>query len=290
MTDVQPTLASAQPSGPRSTWIELAPTAAEREPRRHQRRRRATERTLAIAVPAVLLVLWEVGATRGWIQSRYFASPSDIVEAWRDTIDSGLYWRSLEASLRRIGLGYGLGAASALVLGMLIGSNRLAISALEPTIVALYTVPKLSILPLLLLIFGLGETTKVLLVALTCFFVILLNTIDAVSSVESEYVDVGRSCGASRLATFRHILLPAALPQIITGMRLAAGLAVIVIVGAEFVAADEGLGYLVWNSWNLGIPERMFVGIVSIACLGVVVNALIRLSERFLTPWTSRST
>jgi ABC-type nitrate/sulfonate/bicarbonate transport system permease component len=268
-----------------SNWRSITPGPAQIDPRGYARRRRLLERGLAVLVPVALLGVWQVLAMRGVLDDNYFPAPTTIGSAWLDMIDRGFYQESVVASLRRIVTGYVLGTVSAMALGLLIGWSRLLVAALEPTIAALYTIPKLAILPLLLLIFGLGESSKVLLVALTCFFVVLINTIDAVASVSPRYLDVARSCGASTLATMWHITLPAALPQILTGMRVASGLAVIVIVGAEFVAADAGLGFMVWNSWNLGVPEYMYVGIVSISLIGVLASLALRGLERLLTPW-----
>jgi ABC-type nitrate/sulfonate/bicarbonate transport system permease component len=282
--------ATREAGGPRQlvedrTWRSITPGPVERDPRGYARRRKLLERGLAVGVPVLLVVVWQVLATRDILTSNYFPAPTRIGSSWRDLVDSGVYQEAVLASVRRIAFGYLAGSLSALVLGLAIGSFRLLRAALEPTIAALYTVPKLSILPLLLLVFGLGETSKILLVALTCFFVVLINTIDAVSGVSNRYLDVGRACGASYWSTLWHITLPAALPQTLTGMRLASGLAVIVIVGAEFVAADTGLGFLVWNSWNLGVPEHMYVGIVSISLIGVIASTLLRGVERLLTPW-----
>ncbi|WP_433377932.1 ABC transporter permease [Streptosporangium sp. CA-115845] len=268
-----------------TTWRSITPGPAELDPRGYARRRRLLERGLAILVPVALIGLWQLLASSGALEGNYFPAPSTIGSAWAELVESGVYQDSVVASIRRIVIGYLAGGLSAIVLGLAIGSVRLLRVALEPMISALYTIPKLAILPLLLLIFGLGETSKVLLVALTCFFVVLINTIDAVVSVSPRYGDVGRSCGASRWATLRHITFPAALPQTLTGMRLASGLAVIVIVGAEFVAADAGLGFLVWNSWNLGVPEHMYVGIVSISVIGVIANMILRGVEWLLTAW-----
>lgn len=277
--------APAQVRSGAPSWRSITPGPAQIDPRGYARRRRLLERSLAVLVPAALVAVWQVLAMRGVLDGNYFPAPTTIGSAWLDMIDRGFYQESVIASVRRIAIGYVIGTSSAVALGLLIGWSRLLRAALEPTIAALYTIPKLAILPLLLLLFGLGETSKILLVALTCFFVVLINTIDAVAGVSSRYIDVGRSCGASTLATLWHITLPAALPQTLTGMRVASGLAVIVIVGAEFVAADAGLGFMVWNSWNLGIPEYMYVGIVSISLIGVLASLALRGLERLLTPW-----
>lgn len=263
----------------------IVPPPRERNPRAYVVRRRLLERGLAIGVPVALIAVWQGLASAGIAQSPYFPQPFAIASSWGHLLSSGVYLDAVGASVRRIAIGYAVGTLSALVLGFAIGASRLLRAALEPTIAALYTVPKLAILPLLLLVFGLGETSKILLVALTCFFIVLISTIDAVAGVSSQYHDVGRSCNASRWAMLWHITLPAALPRTLTGMRIASGMGVIVVVGAEFVAANTGLGFLVWNSWNLGVPEYMFVGIVSISLIGVIATALLRGLERVLTPW-----
>lgn len=268
-----------------STWHEIHPGKAESDPRRHRRRRRALERSLAVAVPLLAIAAWQILSSNGVLESRYFPAPSKILSAWGELIESGEFQRSLWASVKRIVVGYVLGCGAAVALGLAIGFVPLLRASLEPTIAALYTVPKLAILPLLLLVFGLGETSKILLVALTCFFVVLINTISAVAGVSQKYLDVARTVHAGWFATICHVTLPASLPNILTGLRIASGLAVVVIVGAEFVAAEAGLGFLVWNSWNLGVPEYMYVGIAAISLIGVLATALLRGFERLVTPW-----
>lgn len=196
-----------------------------------------------------------------------------------------MYWEHLKASLSRIFFGYLWGCLGGLLFGLIIGRTRIIKAALEPTIVALYTIPKLAILPLLLLIFGIGETPKVLLIAISVFFIVLINTMGALESISPSHLDVAKTFEFGRLNTIRHIILPSALPQIFVGFRLAAGVGVLVVVGAEFVAARSGLGFLIWNSWSIGIPTRMYIGIVSIALIGVIVNSLLRGLQRLLLPW-----
>lgn len=282
--EIRTDIAAPSQTGP--AWVTIEPGPAERRPREYQRQRMWLERSLAIAIPVIALLAWQICSSVGIFDARFFPPPTKIIEQWATLIENGMFYTSLAASVQRIVLGYIFGAIAALIIAWLIAPSRLVRNATEPTIIALYTVPKLSILPLLLLIFGIGELSKTLLVALTVFFVVLINTIDAVAGVSSKYLDVGRAAHASRWSTLWNITLPASLPQTLTGLRISAGMAVLVIVGAEFVAANEGLGYLIWNSWAVGIPSRMFVGIVTISVLGVLANALIRLLGRVLTPWT----
>jgi len=263
--------------------IVLEPGAAELNPRRAALLDKSLIQALGVAIPVILLLLWQLAATQNWIDVRFFPAPSTILSNWGDL--GSLYWEHLWASTQRVVQGFLLGSAAGLLCGLAIGRLTIVRKALEPLIVALYSVPKLAILPLLLLIFGIGETSKVLLIAISVYFIVLINTVGALEAVAIGHLEAAKSFGLSRVDTVRHVIIPSALPQIFVGLRLAAGVAVLVIVGAEFVAADRGLGYLIWNSWNLGIPSYMYVGITSIAVLGVIMTFILRGLERFLVPW-----
>ena len=265
--------------------IELVPGRRELDPARANRLDKRWVTALAVLVPVLLVSFWQVAATARWIGVRFLPAPAQILADWRGLLDSGDYATHLGASAQRIALGYALGAAAGVLAGLLIGRARLVRKALEPTIVALYTVPKLAILPLLLLILGIGEASKLTLIAVTVFFIVLINTNGALEAVPTSHIEAGRSFGLDRIDMVRHIVLPAASPQIFVGLRIAAGMAVLALVGAEFVAAESGLGYLIWNSWNLGIPSYMYIGIVTISVLGVLANALLRLAQRVCLPW-----
>lgn len=280
-------VATVRPGGdrPAGRHIELLPGHRELHPQRAVRIDKWLVMVLGILVPVVLLVLWQIAGKSNWIDVRFFPAPSDILYDWGRLLSSGDYFRHLGMSAQRVALGFVSGAAAGVLVGLVIGRARLARKAIEPTVVALYSVPKLALLPLLLLIMGLGEAPKVVLIAITVFFIALINTTGALESVPAAHLEAGRSFGLSSVDMVRHIILPSALPQIFIGLRIAAGMAVLALVGAEFVAADAGLGYLIWNSWNIGVPSYMYIGIISISILGVVANALLRMLEYFFLPW-----
>jgi ABC-type nitrate/sulfonate/bicarbonate transport system permease component len=175
------------------------------------------------------------------------------------------------------------------VVGFLLGSSRLARAAFEPTLNALYTVPKLALLPLLLLIFGIGEEPKIILIAMTVFFFMWISTMEAVATLSEGYGEAARSFRAGWWTRFRHVTFPAVLPQIFVAMRVSAGVAVLVLVGAEFVQGGNGIGYLIWNSWSLFLADRMYVGITVVALMGVVFSAVIAAVGRAVMPWNSQS-
>ena len=182
-------------------------------------------------------------------------------------------------------LGLALGATPALLLGLCMGLYRPVRAALDPIIAATYPIPKSAIVPLLLLIFGLGEMSKIVMVAIGAFFPVVINTSAGVQEIPAIYRDVGRNYGAGRWQTFRTIALPGALPLIMTGLKLAVGLGLILIVIAEMIGAKSGLGYMIWNAWQIFAVPTMYVGLITISVLGVIFTLVLTEIERVLVPW-----
>ncbi|MET8469589.1 ABC transporter permease [Streptomyces sp. NPDC006422] len=265
-----------------------APGPEELHPTRARRRRRALELSLAIAVPVVLILLWQLAASQSWIDERVYPAPSTILaDGWQRAADGEL-WPDVWATLKRVLAGYVIGTVSGYLLGLLMGSISLVRAALEPLLDALYVVPKLALLPIFLNMFGLGEGPQIALVAATVFFFVWISTMAAVISVPTGHRDAGQVFGASPWQMFRHVLLPASLPAVLVGARIAAGVAVLVIVASEQIAANDGLGHLIFDARALFQNDVMFVGIVCVAVLGVLFSELVRLAGRFLTPWAPR--
>lgn len=248
-------------------------------------RLRRRDLTLAIAFPVVLLLVWEIAARTGILDGRLFSPPSAIAaQAW-EMIVSGELWEHSLATILRLVVGFVVGAVAGVLVGLLMGVWRPVKAALEPTFTALYALPKIAILPLLLLIFGLTETPKVLSVVISVFFVVQINTLSGIMQIDPRITEAARAYKATGWRLFRYVLLPAALPSIMTGLRVSAGMAVIVITAVEFVASNTGLGYLIWNSWQLFQPATMFVGLITVAIIGALVTGLVVLLERALLPW-----
>ena len=274
--EVSPTAAST---------LRREPGPAERDRRAHRARQRRLEAALAWGVPVVLVGVWQWTAATERINPLFFPAPTDVVATASDMLASGELQHHLGATASRIAIGLLLGVAGGVVVGFAMGMSRLLRAALDSTLSALYVVPKLALLPLLLLIFGVGDTPTILLVAIAVFFLVWITTMHAVMSVPEGWPEAARSFGAGRRQLIRHVLLPASLPQILTGLRLATGMAVLTTVAIEFVQGSEGLGRLIWISWSLFLPRRMYVGIVVVALLGVAANFVVRLLSRLLTPW-----
>ncbi len=265
--------------------VTIAPGLAETHPVRFLKRRRRVERTLAVGVPIVLIALWELAARRAWIDVRFFPAPSTVWTTAVELVRSGDLQDDLLISMRRVLIGFTCGVLTGCVAGYVMATFRLVRAGLDPLLSALYTVPKLALLPLLLLIFGAGEAPKLILISLTVFFFMWIGTMAAAMSVGEAYHEVMQSFRAGRWQTFRHVVLPASLPQVFVSMRISAGVSILVLVGAEFVQGNDGLGYLIWNSWSLFIARRMYVGVVVVAVLGYLFGVLVRAIGRRLLPW-----
>ncbi len=246
---------------------------------------RRRERIMSIASPVGLLLAWEIAAQFGMIDVRFFPAPSTIMAALFRMALSGELLEHVLISMQRITLGFLLGGIPAIILGIVMGISRPVRALVDPLIVATYPIPKSSILPFILLIFGLGEMSKVVMVAIGVFFPIAINATAGVLQISPVYLDVGKSFKASRWDIFRTIALPGALPFIMTGVKLGAGLALILIAIAEMVGAKSGIGYMIWSAWETFAVARMYVGLFVIALIGFAISFLLNELERWIIRW-----
>ena len=249
---------------------------------------RTRDRLIGLISPALLLVLWEVAAQSGWVDRRFFPAPSSIAATFIKTARSGELWANLAASLQRLAWGYLVGGIPALLLGLAMGLYRPVRAIVDPLVAATYPIPKSAILPLMLLVFGLGEGSKIAMVALGIFYPLLINTMAGVLEIDRIHLDVGRNFGASGWQTFRTIALPGAAPLIMAGLKLGVGLGLILIAVAEMIGAQNGIGYMIWNAWQLMSVDTMFVGLIVIAVLGFAFTWALDEVERWLLPWKAR--
>ena len=245
----------------------------------------AAERMVSIVSPVLLLVVWEGLGRLGLLDARFFPAPSAIAGTFADVVRSGELLDNTLTSLGRVLIGFLIGAVPGLALGLVMGMSRFVRAALNPMVGALYPIPKSAILPLLLLVFGTGEASKYAIVASGVFFLVLLNTVAGVLNIEPVYLDVGRNFGAGRLQAFWTIALPGALPLIFTGVRLAWGIALILVVVGEIFASRSGLGYLINNAYQTFQVEKMYAGLIVMSVIGYVSFLLLDELQRWLVPW-----
>ena len=245
----------------------------------------AKERIIAIVSPLALLALWQLLSWAKVLDARFVPSPLTIFEGAVVLIRSGELWTHLSVSLVRLGAGFLLGTIPGIAVGLLMGLSRYVRAGLDPIVAATYPVPKIAILPLIMLYFGIGETSKIVIIAIAVVYLVLINTMVGVMTIDPIYFDVAKNYNAPWRKLFTRVIIPGALPLIFAGLRLSLGVSLIVIVSAEFIAAKSGIGYLIWSSWETLLIENMFVGIIVITVLGVVSTFLLKELERALIPW-----
>jgi ABC-type nitrate/sulfonate/bicarbonate transport system permease component len=250
---------------------------------------RRRDRILSIASPLGLLLAWELAADTGLIDVRFFPAPSSIIAKLIEMARSGELTENVLISLQRIVLGFLLGGVPAIVIGIAMGIWRPVRALVDPLIVATYPIPKSSLLPLILLIFGLGEMSKVMMVAIGVFYPMAINATAGVLQINQIYLDVGKSFKASPWDTFRTIALPGALPFIMTGVKLGAGLSLILIAVAEMVGAKSGIGYMIWSAWETFAVAKMYVGLFVIALIGFAISLLLNEIERRVIRWKAEA-
>lgn len=270
--------------------IEILPRPSDIDPGGVARKNRLKNQLLGIGTPIVLLAIWQFAASMNLIDARFFPAPTTIFAEAGKMIASGLLFTDLWYTLRGLLIGYALGFIAGIAMGALLGLSKTARAALEPMFSALYTIPKLAILPLLLLIFGLGELPKILLIALGVFFIIWVTMLEALEDIQPTYLEAAHIFRINGLQRFRYILAPAILPNLFTGIRIALGNAVLIAVATEFVNGDQGIGYRIWHSWSLFQASQMYVGIVVVALLGFILTYFVKWLSHKLVPWAPRET
>lgn len=209
------------------------------------------------------------------VDRQFWPAPLDVLGKLGQTLADGLLPGMLWATVERLLIGFVIGAGVGTGLGLLLGSVRPLRTGVEPVISPLYTVSKLAIYPLLLL-FGIGDLPKIILTGPGVFYITCLSTVSSVVSISPAMHEPMRSFGAARMQTFRHLILPAALPEIFVALRLGAGMSVLVLIGIEMIQGADGLGWLIWSSWQVFDTERMYVGILVAAVFGVLFQEAVK--------------
>jgi NitT/TauT family transport system permease protein len=249
------------------------------------KQRRIAEVTLTIASPILLLLLWEAISRSGSVDQRFWPAPSSLwdttTEMFRDEDLLGEIWISLE----RILVGFAMGAIPGVIIGLLMGISWPVRAFLMPIATAIYAIPKIALLPLVLIALGTGEMARWVIVALSIFFVVALSTMGGVLALDPIFTDVARNFGGNRWTLFRTVALPGATPAIFTGLRLALGFALIVVVGTEFVRPKGGIGSLIWESYSILSIKKMYVSLIVTAILGWLLVLALDLIERWAVPW-----
>jgi ABC-type nitrate/sulfonate/bicarbonate transport system permease component len=243
------------------------------------------ERWLSAAFVVVALTVWEWQVRTGGLSALFFPAPSAIALTLVRLLTNGELAVNVGATLSRLFLGFALGSLLGLILGLAMGWSRRLRVVVDPFIAAAHPVPKIAVLPLIMIIFGIGESSKVVVVAVAVFFPMLINTMAGVRQISPIHFEVAENYGASLLKVFTRVIAPGSLPLVLTGARLALNVGLLVTIAVELVAAQEGLGEMIWFAWETLRTEELYASLIVIAALGIGLNFLLQRLTARLVPW-----
>jgi ABC-type nitrate/sulfonate/bicarbonate transport system permease component len=244
-----------------------------------------SELFIAIASPLLILLLWEIVVRIHLLDARFFPAPSSVIVELVLLAQSGQLFIDIGWTLLRVVIGTLLGTIPGVVLGIFLGLSPLVRAFVQPAISALYPVPKIALFPLVMLIFGIGESSKWVIVAVAVFFQVFYSTLAGVVNIDRIYLDVASNFKASRWQTFYSVAIPGALPFIFTGFQLGLGMALIVVVIAENFGTQVGVGFLIWRSWQIFEVRDMYVGLIVVALMGYCFQLLLQRLQKAIIPW-----
>ncbi|MDT4935341.1 MAG: sulfonate transport system permease protein [Pseudonocardiales bacterium] len=289
LTEAEPRLGTVPPSGaaaaPTRPPLEVfTATGRTGGPARHVARRLASPLGI-YTVPVLVVVIWQVANWRGWASQAFAASPVQIYRAGVQLWQDGLLGPDLVSSLTRAGSGLAIGLSVGVVAAVIAGLWRAGEQAFNGVVQILNTIPLLALLPLMIVWFGIGEKSKVLLIALGAGVPIYLNLFAAIRGVDQGLVEMARAAGAGRWRLIRRLLLPGSLPGLLVGLRFALAYSVLGLVAAEQVNADSGIGFMINQAQTYERVDQIYLGIVIYAILGLAADQIVRVFERVLLTW-----
>ncbi|WP_420818509.1 aliphatic sulfonate ABC transporter permease SsuC [Paenibacillus paeoniae] len=236
-------------------------------------------------VPILILIVWQLLGQFEWISSRTMPTPLKVAEAAYKLTISGDLFRYIWSSSQRAFIGFVIGGGIGFLLGLLNGMSQTANRLLDSTVQMIRNVPHLALIPLVILWFGIGETSKIFLVILGVFFPIYLNTVHGIRSVDSGLIEMGRVYGLRRSALYRHVILPGAVSSILVGVRYALGFMWLTLIVAETISANSGIGYMAMNAREFMRLDVVVLAIILYAILGKLSDTAAKLLEQALLSW-----
>lgn len=239
---------------------------------------------LLIGVPLVLIILWQYFATIGVLNNKILPAPTKILSTWRDLWSDGKYQDYFLASFKRFLEGFFLGTLLGLVFGVAMGLFKRFNVAMTVLVGFLRSIPIVGWIPISILSLGVGEMSKIVLVAIGCFWSVFVNTVDGIKGVDPKYMEVAHILEKSKITQIFKVVLPASIPSILTGVREGFSMAWRSIVAAEMIACAGGIGYMITYAREISRPDIMFIGLVSVGILGLILDAVvIRIQDRILS-------
>lgn len=233
----------------------------------------------------VLIAIWELGSRSGWISALVLPAPSEAFTALKELAVSGDLWRHVSVSVMRLTVGWTIGTILGLLIGLSIGLFSLARSGFLPLVSAIFPIPKIALLPLFVIWFGIGEGSKVATILFGTFFPTVIAVYGGVDNVDRNLIRMGQSFGLSWISIVRKIILPGALPAILSGARVSASIAIVLLVAAEMIGAEYGIGAYVLLAGSLMATDQLIAGVALLSILGLTVAWLIGRAEKHFLNW-----
>ncbi|KMY54283.1 taurine ABC transporter permease [Bacillus sp. FJAT-27231] len=269
----------------KKTAVQFDPFKVEQQEWKRRQRRERYKRALTISSPIFVLLLWEVLSRTALMDPRFFPPPTEIIKTLVEMSVSGELFQHIWISLYRIFAGFLLGVIPGIIIGLLMGLYSPIRHFVSPLIMALMPIPTLALLPLIIILFGIGDVSKVVTIAGSVFFPVVINTAAGVLNIDAIYLDVAKNYGAGSREYFLKIALPGSLPVMLEGIQMGQAIALLTIVAAEMMGATSGIGYLIWTSYKAFLLKEMFVGLILISFFGYLFSVALRILQKKLLPW-----
>lgn len=248
------------------------------------------ERYAAIASPIVFLVLWEILSRTGILDARILPPPSSVAQTAVSMVREESLIQHTVTTVVRFLVGLFFGCIPGIFIGLAMGMSRWTFAVLNPLVAVFYPVPRIALFPLVLILIGMNETSNIIMIALGPFFTMLIAALGGVMTMDPIYREVARNFRATSSQLYFKVMLPAAMPAVMSGLRISLGLGLLGTVAVEFLVGDTGLGHVIWNSWQTLSLKRCMVGIVVSAAVGALFYLSMDVLERWLMPWQKPAT
>lgn len=265
----------------------VAPSPLRPVPFRGGGFRPQTNSLVSLAVFIALILVWQAGSMAGIISPIALPAPSEVIAALIDSARTGVLWRDISVSLLRVGVGWVAGTIIGIAVGFMIGLFTLARAALMQLTSALFAVPKIAMLPLFIVWFGIGESSKIMTILFGTFFPTVIATYAGVDNVDRGLIRMGQSFGLSWASIVWKIILPGALPAILSGLRISAAIAIVLLIAAEMIGAQYGIGAYILQAGSLFAIDQLIGGVTILAIMGLVVSWVIGRAEKHFLDWRS---
>ena len=239
----------------------------------------------SVATLILTLCLWQAAASLGWVSTQFASSPAAIIAELRNLVATGELWGHLAASLQRLAIGWGIGTVTGLIVGFTLGLFTLARSPGLALVSALFPIPKIALVPLFIIWFGIGEGSKIVTLAFGVFFPTVINTLAGVDGVPRGLIRMAQSFNLRPWSIVTKVVLPGAMPAILSGFRITTATAVVLLVAAEMIGAEKGIGAFVLQAGNLYDTDALLAGIVVLSIIGLVISFVLGRLERVLLRW-----